>query len=67
MHGFHPESIKLHHKKAQTKGDAMVMVERWNEAQEVAQVAMGWAQEQMKRQANKSRRPAEQFRIGDRV
>ena len=28
---------------------------------------MGWAQEQMEKYANRSRRPTEQFRVGDSV
>jgi hypothetical protein len=66
-HGYHPDPIQLVEPEHPSKGGAAAMVERWNEAQEVAQAAMGWAQEQMEAQANRTRRPAEQFRVGDRV
>ena len=42
-------------------------MDRLLEAQEIAQAAMGWAQERMETEANKTRRPATQFRVGDKV
>ena len=52
---------------ADDKAEAEAFVDRLAEAQEIAQAVMSWAQEHMKDQANQSRRPAEQYRVGDLV
>ena len=76
IHGFHPDVIETRSSDAEIstsrqaaddKADATAFVDRLAEAQEVAQAAMGWAQERMEAQANQTRRQAEQFRVGDYV
>lgn len=71
-HGFHPDTVELKEEEYNTTrsanaNDAASFVDRMLEAQEIAQAAMGWAQERMEAEANKTRRPAEQFRVGDKV
>jgi hypothetical protein len=71
-HGFHPEIIQeVRDIKKGGAADpvraASDFVGRLKESQEIAQAAMGWAQERMEQYANGTRTAAEQFRVGDKV
>ena len=46
---------------------AEVIVTKLQEAQEMAQAAMAAAQQQQEDTANRTRQPAQQFHIGDKV
>ena len=73
-HGFHPEVIEIRSNEAvperiaaDDKAEAEAFVDRLAQAQKIAQAAMSWAQERIEAQANQSRRPVEQYRVGDLV
>ena len=68
LHGFHLDVVELKEAdanvtKSANASDAASFVDRLLEAQEIAQAAMGWAQERMVAEANKTRHPATQFRV----
>jgi hypothetical protein len=71
-HGWHPDVIEVTDDfdkppEDTRSNDAGGFVKRLQEAQEVTQAAMGWAQERMERYANRTRRAVEQYKVGDQV
>ncbi|KAI0991602.1 hypothetical protein K3495_g16585, partial [Podosphaera aphanis] len=71
-HGYHVEPIQLTQeissKSLTTPANrAQKFMSRLVEAQEYASAAMAAAQQRMEENANKSRNPAPQFRVGDKV